>query len=53
MPRKSQELIANVEVDGKWYGPAYPDNKVTAEVKDKIDNPEAWGTADEVPEQPE
>lgn len=29
---KSKELQRNVNVGGTWYGPAWPDNKVTAEV---------------------
>lgn len=38
----AQELTSNVYVDGVWYGPDYPDNKVTAKVKDQITNPAAF-----------
>ena len=45
-----RKLVSNVYVadpenpglPGKWYGPAYPDNEVTAEVAKAIDNPAAW-----------
>lgn len=36
------ELQSNVLVDDVWYGPDYPDNKVTAKVKDQITNPAAF-----------
>lgn len=42
MPRKNAELTSNVEVGGVWYGPDYPDNKVTAEVREQITNPAAY-----------
>ena len=37
-----RELTSNVEVDGVWYGPSYPNNKVTAEVREKITNEAAY-----------
>jgi hypothetical protein len=37
-----KQLYANVEVDGVWFGPDYPDNKVTAEVTKSITNPSVW-----------
>jgi hypothetical protein len=36
------ELNSNVQVNGKWYGPAYPDNEVTSDVREQIANPEVW-----------
>ncbi len=39
---KNPELTTNVYVDGTWYGPDYPDNKVTAEVREQITNPAAY-----------
>lgn len=38
----AKQLISNVEVEGVWYGPDYPDNKASAEVLDKITNPAAF-----------
>lgn len=38
----AQELTSNVYVDGVWYGPDYPDAKVTADVKKQITNPAAF-----------
>ncbi|MCA1571913.1 MAG: hypothetical protein LC798_16700 [Chloroflexi bacterium] len=36
-------LQRNVKVGDDWYGPAWPDNKVTAEVRKALeDNPLAW-----------
>ncbi len=37
-------LAANVNVDGTWYGPAHPDNKVTSDVREAITNPNVWET---------
>lgn len=37
-----RKLVQNVYVNGKWYGPAYPDNEVTAEVSKAVENPGAW-----------
>lgn len=37
-----RELTSNVEVDGVWYGPSYPDNKPTGEVLGKITNDAAF-----------
>lgn len=42
----ARKLVANVEVDGTWYGPAHPDNEVTDDVADKITNPSAWDDED-------
>lgn len=38
----AKELTSNVHVDGTWYGPDYPNNKVTGEVLDQIENPAAF-----------
>lgn len=38
----AKELTSNVIVDGKWYGPDYPNNKATSEVLDQIENPAAF-----------
>lgn len=38
----AKTLTSNVYVDGKWYGPNYPANKVTDEVLKAIDNPAAF-----------
>jgi hypothetical protein len=32
---------------GKWYGPDYPQNKVTAKVLERITNPECFEEAEE------
>lgn len=41
-------LIANVEVDGSWYGPAYRNgDAVPPEVAEKITNPAVWGSEEE------
>jgi hypothetical protein len=42
----AKALKQNVHVDGKWYGPDYPKNKVTADVLDQITNPQAFEDAD-------
>lgn len=39
------DLTANVNVEGTWYGPAYPDNKVTSQVREAITNPNVWDDA--------
>jgi len=47
-----RKLAKNVFVEsdevgrGDWYGPSYPQNKVTAEVAAKITNPGAWEDSD-------
>lgn len=33
----AKQLKRNVNVEGKWYGPAYPENKPTAEVLKTLD----------------
>lgn len=38
-------LTSNVQVDGVWYGPDYPQNAPTSEVLDKITNPAAFEPA--------
>ncbi len=38
----ANELQSNVLVDDVWYGPDYPDNKVTAKVREQITNPAAF-----------
>lgn len=38
----SKTLTSNVYVDGKWYGPSYPANKVTDEVIKAVENPAAF-----------
>lgn len=43
----SKKLNANVNVDGVMYGPDYPENKVTSEVADAIENPNVWGDPDD------
>lgn len=43
----AKELASNVHVDGRWFGPAYPDNEVTPEIAKLIPNPAAWDNADE------
>lgn len=43
----SKTLTSNVFVDGRWYGPDYPQNKATAEVLDQISNPAAFADPDD------
>jgi hypothetical protein len=38
----SKTLTSNVYVDGTWYGPSYPANKVTDDVLKAIENPAAF-----------
>ena len=38
----AKQLKTNVIVGGTWYGPDYPQNKVTAEVLEQITNPAAF-----------
>lgn len=40
-----KQLTSNVNVDGKWFGPSYPQNEATAEVLDQITNPAAFADA--------
>lgn len=42
----AQELTSNVLVDGKWYGPDYPANTLTDDVRDKITNEGAFEPRD-------
>ncbi|MDF2968951.1 MAG: hypothetical protein K0Q93_2729 [Nocardioidaceae bacterium] len=43
----ARNLTANVNVDGTWYGPSFPDAKVTADVEKAISNEKVWtGSAD-------
>lgn len=45
-----RRLVSNVNIDGRWYGPAYPDVEVPPEVAAKLDNPDMWeGEEDEAP----
>lgn len=45
MATKQPTLLQNVQIDGVWYGPNYPNNEVTAEVREKITNPAAFEAA--------
>jgi hypothetical protein len=38
----AKQLTSNVIVGGKWYGPDYPQNKITDEVLRQITNPAAF-----------
>lgn len=45
-----KQLVRNVFVGDVWYGPAHPENVVTADVLERIDNPavfEEVGPADD------
>jgi hypothetical protein len=42
----AKQLRTNVHVDGKGYGPDYPDNELSADVAKQIDNPKAWDDYD-------
>lgn len=42
----AKELQRNVNVEGVWYGPDYPDAKPSQAVLDKIDNPAAFEPLD-------
>jgi hypothetical protein len=35
-------LVANVAVDGVWYGPDYPNQDVTDEVAERITGASCW-----------
>lgn len=37
-----KELLQNVHVDGKWYGPDYGNATVPAAIAEKIENPAAF-----------
>lgn len=39
----ARDLIANVNVDGTWYGPDHQGNKVNADVEKAVTNPKVWG----------
>lgn len=40
------ELASNVHVDGHgWFGPDYPNARVTDEIRALITNPDAWSTS--------
>lgn len=39
----AKQLQQNVLVGDTYYGPDYPGNEVTSEVRDQITNPAAWG----------
>jgi hypothetical protein len=42
-PRDTRgDLTSNVLVGGTWYGPAYPDNTLTADVRAQITNEGAF-----------
>jgi hypothetical protein len=43
----AKKLNANVAVDGTWYGPDYPDAKVSADVAKRIENPNVWESAED------
>lgn len=42
----AKKLSSNVNVDGEWYGPSYPDVKVNDRVAKAIGNPNAWTGGD-------
>ena len=42
-----KNLKTNVNLEGTWYGPGYPENKVTAEVEKSITNPKVWADPDD------
>jgi hypothetical protein len=42
MARTTKNLTTNVTVEGTTYGPDYPENELTAEVRDQITNPAAF-----------
>lgn len=41
----AKQLTSNVEVDGVWYGPSYPNNEPTEAVLERITNPAAFEPA--------
>lgn len=43
----ARKLSTNVNVGGVWYGPDYPDAKLSADDAKSIDNPKVWESADE------
>lgn len=45
----ARELIANVNVDGTWYGPSHRDNKVTADVEKAVTNEKVWSGSSDAP----
>jgi len=45
----ARNLIANVNVGGTWYGPSFPDAKVTSEVEKAIVNDKVWSGDSDAP----
>jgi hypothetical protein len=45
----ARNLIANVNVDGTWYGPSFPDVKVTVDVEKAVTNEKVWSGSSDAP----
>lgn len=45
----ARELIANVNVNGTWYGPSHRDNKVTADIAKAVTNEKVWSGDKDAP----